>query len=90
MHIEHRYPVRAVITVARRIQRLVNDRLRHRAGREQLTRSLRLRHFIDRRAAAHAEEGHLLRHHRRVLQAQLDLIRAALNEVFGHFRDHAP
>ena len=89
-HIEHRDPLRAAAAVARRIQRLVDDRLRHRAGGKQLTRSLRLRHFIDRRAAAHAKEGHLLRHHRRVLQAQLDLIRAALNEVLGHFRDHAP
>ena len=32
----------------------------------------------------------MLRHHRRILQAQLDLIRAPLNKVFGHFRDHAP
>ena len=89
-HIEHRDPLRAAAAVARRIQRLVDNRLRHRAGREQLARSLRLRHFIDRRAAVHTKEGHLLRHHRRVLQAQLDLVRAALNEVFGHFRDHAP
>ena len=66
-HIEHCHPVRAVIAVARRIQHLVNDRLRHRAGRKQLTRSLRLRHFIDGCAAAHIEEGKLLRHHRRVL-----------------------
>ena len=89
-HIEHRDPLRAAAAVARRIQRLVDNRLRHRAGGKQLTRSLRLRHFIDRRAAAHAEEGHLLRHHRRVLQAQLDLIRAALDKALGHFRDHAP
>ena len=88
--IEHRDPLRAAPAVARRVQCLVDDRLRHRAGREQLTRSLRLRHFIDRRAAVHTKEGHLLRHHRCVLQAQLDLIRAALNKVFGHFRDHAP
>ena len=89
-HIEHRDPFRAAAAVARRIQRLVDNRLRHRAGGKQLTRSLRLRHFIDRRAAAHAKEGHLLRHHRRILQAQLDLIRAPLNEVLGHFRGHAP
>ena len=89
-HIEHRDSLRAAAAVARRIQRLVDNRLRHRAGREQLTRSLRLRHFIDLRAAAHAKEGHLLRHHRRILQAQLDLIRAPLNKALGHFRDHAP
>ena len=89
-HIEHRDPLRAAAAVARCIQRLVDNRLRHRASGKQLTRSLRLRHFIDRRAAAHAKEGHLLRHYRRILQAQLDLIRAPLNKVFGHFRDHAP
>ena len=89
-HIEHRDTFRAAAAVARRIQRLIDDRLRHRASGKQLTRSLRLRHFIDRRAAAHAKEGHLLRHHRRILQAQLDLIRAPLNKALGHFRDHAP
>ena len=89
-HIEHRDSFRAAAAVARRVQRLIDNRLRHRAGGKQLTRSLRLRHFIDRRAAAHAKEGHLLRHHRRILQAQLDLIRAPLNKALGHFRDHAP
>ena len=74
--IEHRDSLRAAAAVARRIQCLVDDRLRHWAGGEQLTRSLRLRYFIDCRAAVHTKEGHLLRHHRRVLQAQLDLIRA--------------
>ena len=88
--IEHRDPLRTAAAVARRVQRLVDDRLRHWAGGEQLTRSLRLRHSIDRRAAAHAKEGHLLRHHRCVLQAQLDLVFAALYEAFGHFREHAP
>ena len=57
VHIEHRYPVRAVIAVARRIQCLVDDRLRHCAGGEQVSRSLRLRHFIDGCPAAHVEEG---------------------------------
>ena len=89
-HIEHRDPFRAAAAVARRIQRLIDDRLRHRASGKQLTRSLRLRHFIDRRAAAHAKEGHLLRHHRRVLQAQLDLVLAPLDKALGHFRDHSP
>ena len=89
-HIEHRDTFRAAAAVARRIQRLVDDRLRHRAGRVQLTRPLRLRHLVDGCAAAHIEEGKLLRHHRRVLQAQLDLIRAPLDKTLGHFRDHAP
>ena len=56
-HIEHRDPFRAAAAVARRIQRLVDDFLRHCAGREQLTRSLRLRHLVDGSSAAHVEEG---------------------------------
>ena len=55
--IEHRYPVRAVIAVACRIQCLINDRLRHCSGGKQFTRSLRLRHFIDGCPAAYVEEG---------------------------------
>ena len=56
-HIEHCDPFRAAAAVARRIQRLVDDFLRHCAGREQLTRSLRLRHLVDGSSAAHVEEG---------------------------------
>ena len=56
-HIEHRDPFRAAAAVARRIQRLVDDRLRNCAGREQLPRPLWLRHLVDRSAAAHVEEG---------------------------------
>ena len=89
-HIEHRDPFRAAAAVARRIQCLVDDRLRHCAGGEQFARPLRLRHLVDGCSAAHVKEGKLLRHHRRVLQAQLDLVRAPLNKVLGHFRDHAP
>ena len=66
-HIEHRDPFRAAAAVARRVQRLIDNRLRHRAGREQFARSLRLRHLVDRCTAAHVEEGKLLRHHRRIL-----------------------
>ena len=35
-HIEHRDPLRAAAAVARRIQRLVDNRLRHSPGREQI------------------------------------------------------
>ena len=66
-HIERHHPVRAVIAVARRIQRLVDDRLRHCAGGEQFAHTLRLRHLVDGSSAAHVKEGKLLRHHRRVL-----------------------
>ena len=89
-HIEHRDPFRAAAAVARRIQCLIDDRLRHRAGREQVACPLRFRHLINRCTAAHVEEGKLIRHYRCVLQAQLDLVLAPLNKALGHFRDHAP
>ena len=89
-HIEHRDSLRAAAAVARRIQCLIDDRLRHRAGREQVACPLRFRHLINRCTAAHVEEGKLIRHYRCILQAQLDLILAPLNKALGHFCDHTP
>ena len=87
-HIECSNAVGAAKLIAGSVERLVNDGLRHFLGRKQA--GLGRLVVIRRRCIAQSEQGHLLCHDRGVLQAQLDFVFAALNEVFRHFGDDTP
>ena len=89
-HIEHRNAFGAAGFVSGCVKRLVDDLLRHRAGRGQNAGGRIWRSLVHRGVAAHVEQGKLLCDDWGILQAQLDFILAALNQALGHFGDDRP
>ena len=89
-HIEHCDALRTVGFVAARAEGQINDLLRHRAGRGQNAGGRICRSLVHRSVAAHVEQGKLLCDDWGILQAQLDLVLAALDQPLGHFGDDRP
>ena len=84
-HIEHRNAFGAAGFVSGCVKRLVDDLLRHRAGRGQNAGGRICRSFVHRGVTAHVEQSELFCHDRGILQTQFDLILAAFNQPLGHF-----
>ena len=89
-HIKYGDAFCAVGFVSTRAERQINDLLRHRAGRGQNDGSCVCRSLVHRGVAAHVEQGKLLRDDWGILQAQLDLVFASLDQALGHLGDDRP
>ena len=89
-HIKYGDALRAVGLVSACAECQVNDLLRHRARRGQNAGGRVCRGLVHWGVAAHVEQGKLLCDDWGVLQAQLDLVLAALDQALGHFGDDRP